>query len=660
MGTPTYMSPEQCVGGEITGASDQYSLGIVAYQMLSGCLPFDADTVMSTMWAHVNEPPAPILDVRPDCPPTMATAIMRMLAKDPALRWPTVADAVSVIGTAAPDAGEKARVEMQALAMGTLAETRTTSGGAKRPAGRGGPATARVDRPEEPVALVTVQPPAGKITVGETLKLNGLTKAANGAPLSRRRVAWMSSAPTVAAVSSDGIVTGVSEGTATITAACERAVDVATIRVTPVPIAAVKVRPGRGALKVTESLQLEVELADAQGVEVAPRPVRWASSDPSVVSVSRDGLVQGISPGSVLIAATLDGKRGVAQITVTPIPLAALLVTPRDPIIGIGESIQLHANPVDERGMTLPDRAVTWSTSNPDVVAVSERGVVLGRALGTAKVTAQCEEKIVTLNVSARPVPIAHLVVETSGGTMVVEERVQLHAEPQDASGRLLADRPVTWTSSDPNVIDITPAGVAHARSAGTVKITASCEGHEATITAMVTRVGVASVELNSPVRNLEVGMETELHVITQDRFGQPLRKRFVQWASSNPNVVRVTPSGRVVALAPGAAQISAACGSYSDSVSITVTPPRVAHLKIEPSRCSIPEGWQKQFRAVVLSPTGEAISDVQCEWMVSDPTVATVSPEGVVTTHRPGSVMVAASADGKRATSRILVTVAG
>ena len=68
IGTPTYMSPEQCSAKEITGATDQYSLGIAAYEMITGKVPFDADSVMSLMWQHFHEPPPPLLARRPDCP----------------------------------------------------------------------------------------------------------------------------------------------------------------------------------------------------------------------------------------------------------------------------------------------------------------------------------------------------------------------------------------------------------------------------------------------------------------------------------------------------------------------------------------------------------------------------------------------------------------
>src|SRR5437870_1041530 len=74
VGTPTYMSPEQCATEELTGASDQYSLGVVAYEMLTGTLPFQDDSIMSVMYAHFNQKPRPVTDLRPDCPPNLADA----------------------------------------------------------------------------------------------------------------------------------------------------------------------------------------------------------------------------------------------------------------------------------------------------------------------------------------------------------------------------------------------------------------------------------------------------------------------------------------------------------------------------------------------------------------------------------------------------------
>ena len=99
VGTPTYMSPEQCTARkELTGASDQYALGILAYELMTGQPPFVGDSPSALLVAHLQEQPPPLVEVRPDCPPSLADAIMRMLAKKPEDRWPSMRDAVAAIG----------------------------------------------------------------------------------------------------------------------------------------------------------------------------------------------------------------------------------------------------------------------------------------------------------------------------------------------------------------------------------------------------------------------------------------------------------------------------------------------------------------------------------------------------------------------------------
>jgi serine/threonine protein kinase len=123
VGTPTYMSPEQCAREEITGASDQYSLGVVAYEMLTGSPPFQDDSIMSVMYAHFNEPPRPVTELRPDCPPNLAAGVMRMLEKNPAQRWPSMDDVVAVCGRPSLRHDDPIRRDMITLARPSAAQS---------------------------------------------------------------------------------------------------------------------------------------------------------------------------------------------------------------------------------------------------------------------------------------------------------------------------------------------------------------------------------------------------------------------------------------------------------------------------------------------------------------------------------------------------------
>jgi tRNA A-37 threonylcarbamoyl transferase component Bud32 len=90
IGTPHYMSPEQAAGErDIDARSDLYSLGVVAYEMTTGELPFQAPTVPGILMKHISEPAPDIKLRRPDVPDDLAASIMRCLEKDPTARWPT-------------------------------------------------------------------------------------------------------------------------------------------------------------------------------------------------------------------------------------------------------------------------------------------------------------------------------------------------------------------------------------------------------------------------------------------------------------------------------------------------------------------------------------------------------------------------------------------
>jgi serine/threonine-protein kinase len=98
IGTPTYMSPEQCTGErDIDGRSDLYSLGVVAYQMLTGRPPFIGGSTPAIIMMHVTEAPVPPRTRRAEIPRDLEQIVLKLLEKDPANRFATGEDVVAAL-----------------------------------------------------------------------------------------------------------------------------------------------------------------------------------------------------------------------------------------------------------------------------------------------------------------------------------------------------------------------------------------------------------------------------------------------------------------------------------------------------------------------------------------------------------------------------------
>jgi len=85
IGTPYYMAPEQCRGMGVDHRADIYSFGVMIYQVLTGKLPFCSDAMMSVLFMHMNDTPAPMSSVCTELPPSLDAPVLQMMAKDQVL-----------------------------------------------------------------------------------------------------------------------------------------------------------------------------------------------------------------------------------------------------------------------------------------------------------------------------------------------------------------------------------------------------------------------------------------------------------------------------------------------------------------------------------------------------------------------------------------------
>ena len=92
IGTAAYMAPEQATAQPVDTRTDLYAIGVVLYEMLTGRVPFDADTPMSMLAKHIHESPPPPRDLNPNLPVDVEAVLLRALAKDPSQRYQTAAE----------------------------------------------------------------------------------------------------------------------------------------------------------------------------------------------------------------------------------------------------------------------------------------------------------------------------------------------------------------------------------------------------------------------------------------------------------------------------------------------------------------------------------------------------------------------------------------
>lgn len=105
MGTPYYMSPEQCRGRDVDHRTDVYAFGIMCHELLTGSLPFRGDNVIELLLQHTQSAPPAMSSVVPELPPALDAPVLRMLAKEPSERPSTVGAAVEELARAAHHAG---------------------------------------------------------------------------------------------------------------------------------------------------------------------------------------------------------------------------------------------------------------------------------------------------------------------------------------------------------------------------------------------------------------------------------------------------------------------------------------------------------------------------------------------------------------------------
>lgn len=261
--------------------------------------------------------------------------------------------------------------------------------------------------------------------------------------------------------------------------------------------------------------------------------------------------------------------------------------------------------------------------------------------------------------------PAAVVVLSPPSSRILVGTTLPLQVEVQDASGQVIRNAAVFWSSSDTTRATVSSAGVVSARAVGTAQIAASSGGRSAVATVAILPVPVASVTVLPGTGSIQVGGTLALAAVTYDSAGGVLTGRQVLWASSAPQVATVDASGNVKGVSAGAATITATSEGKSGAAEVAVTspaPPQVASIVVSPGAAIISKNATIDLTAQLYTADGVPITDRAVTWSSSDNGTITVTQTGdrTVTAKakaKTGPVTVTAIADNARGSSTIVVT---
>ncbi len=327
-----------------------------------------------------------------------------------------------------------------------------------------------------PVDGVTVVPATVAVEEGDTILLQTSVRDASGNELPLRSVSWSSSNISVAAVDSIGLVVGVAEGTAMITATCGGVSGAVSIIVTRAAVESVVIEPSALTLVVGAAQQLVATAKDANGNTLF-RDVTWSTTNASIATVSSTGLVRAIAAGTTTIQATSEGRADTVVVTVQGPAVRYVQVAPPNATTTVGGTLQLTAVAKDAAYNPVPGATVVWSSDNESVATVAPHGLVTGIAVGTTNVTATVDGISDTAIITVIPAPVASVEVVPSNATVQVAATVQLSATLRDAVGNILSGRTVVWSSANESVATVGGGGLVIGIAVGNTTITATSEG---------------------------------------------------------------------------------------------------------------------------------------------------------------------------------------
>ncbi len=247
----------------------------------------------------------------------------------------------------------------------------------------------------------------------------------------------------------------------------------------------VTVEPGQAMMSTKgASLVLHAVAKDEKGQPVQDVQFAWSSSNAGVAAVDATGKVTAMKSGTADIAAAAGDVKGEAHVKVQ-IPAQLAVMRHSATLACTGQTLQLHATGKDDTGNAI-NMPVAWVSSNPNVAAVDQHGMVRSMGAGTANVSARTGALASQAAITVAMPKFDKLEAKPRGPV-----KLKAGATAQLTAEALMGGKPVpgvlpVWTSSDAKVATVTPAGMVSAVKKGKAKITATAGEKKADVMVMV------------------------------------------------------------------------------------------------------------------------------------------------------------------------------
>ncbi|HET6818277.1 MAG TPA: Ig-like domain-containing protein [Mycobacteriales bacterium] len=545
---------------------------------------------------------------------------------------------------------------VQAVAQGGTTVTATVSGYSGQSSVNVGPAV---------VTGLAVTASPSSLPLGDHSQMTAVATYSDGTTQDVTAVAtWASDADTVATVSSAGVVTTKSVGTAGITATYQSISHSATVTVTAAVLRSVAVTPASPTVPVglTQQLTATGTYSDGSQMDVTGS-ASWASGTPTVATVDAHGVVTGVSQGTSSVTATVAGVSSPAvTVTVSAPVVSSVVVSPSSTSAVKGDSVGFTAAAHwSDHSVTDVTSAATWASSDQSVATMSGP-LASAVGVGTATVSATTAGKTGTASLTVSSAALRSIAVTPSSVNIAQGLTVQLTATGtySDGSTQDLTNG-VTWQSDQPSTASVDSAGLVTGAQQGTATVTATISSLTSQSNITVGGPVVTALSVTPRTPSVAAGDTQPFAATATWSAGAPTDVTdLATWSSGTPSVATVDGHGLATSIAQGTSVIGASYGGSADSATLTVNPPALRSVTVSPGAASVAKGDSQTFSVTGHYSDGtSAPVTTGITWSVGTPSVASLTSAGVATGVGVGSSTVTATVGGSSDSATLTVTAA-